>query len=301
MSRYEGDGFEGELHERNNWGRWGTEDQVGAINLVTPAKRAAAAGLVKTGRTVSLSRPFPVIPAPNNPKPAAHFMKVNDLGRGSGGATDYIGAEYHGAVCTHVDALCHAWDDRGMWNGRRACDVVQVDGSHWGSIEHWKQGIITRGVLLDVTRYRGEPYVTMDRPVKAEELAAIASSQGTAVEPGDLVAIYSGRDRWDAIEEPWGSGDSWPGLHGSCVTFFRDVDCCAIAWDMQEAVPNQWDLPWTIHGIIFAYGMAIVDNCALSDLAEACQEEQRYDFMFVLSPLVIVGGTGSPANPLAIF
>lgn len=301
MTNFSREDLDRTLHGRNNWGRWGTEDQVGAINLTTPTKRAAAAALVKTGRTVSLSRPWPVEVAANNPKPAAHFMRTSERGQGSGGATDYIGVEYHGAVCTHVDALCHAWDGNGMWNGRRSSDVVKTDGSRWGSIDHWKHGIVSRGVLLDVTQYRNEPYVTMDKPVQAYELASIAEAQGTTVEPGDVVAIYSGRDRWDAVEEPWASGPSWPGLHASCVGFFRDVDCCAIAWDMQEAVPNDWDLPWTIHGIIFAYGMAIIDNCELSALAEACREEHRYDFMFVLSPLVIVGGTGSPANPLAIF
>jgi len=105
------------IRERRNWGRWGKDDQRGAINLITPAKRAAAARLVRSGRSVSLSRPFPKDPGVNNPLPAQHYMKT--LPRGKGGfSADYYGIFYHGVSSTHIDALCHTWDDDAMWNGR---------------------------------------------------------------------------------------------------------------------------------------------------------------------------------------
>ncbi len=107
----------GWIRQRRNWGRWGRDDQLGAINLITPAKRAAAARLVRSGRSVSLSRPFPKDPGPNNPLPAHHFMRTHARGQG-GFSADYYGIYYHGIASTHIDALCHTWDDEAMWNGR---------------------------------------------------------------------------------------------------------------------------------------------------------------------------------------
>jgi hypothetical protein len=99
---------ENALTYRRNWGRWGANDQLGAVNLITAQKRAAAAALVKTGRTVSLGRVF---------EPDQHFIRVNQRGTG-GSVVDYYGFLYHGVTVTHVDALCHVWDRNGMWNGR---------------------------------------------------------------------------------------------------------------------------------------------------------------------------------------
>ena len=289
------------LHDRNNWGRWGDDDEIGAVNLISASKRVAAARLVRSGRVVWLSREFPTVLAADNPHPASHYVKRNPLSQGGGTAVDYVGIEYHGVTCTHVDALSHNWDNKGMWNGRDPDDVINADGAQWGGVDKWKEGIITRGILLDVPGYRGEPYVTLEKPVTGDELATIANHEKLSVEPGDALVIYSGRDRWDAENPVWGSVPSRPGLHGSCLEFIRNVDAALIAWDMLDSIPNEWDLPLTVHGVIFAYGVAIVDNCDLAAATRACQEEGRYEFMFVLSPLYIPRATGSPANPLAVF
>src|SRR4029450_9710929 len=152
------------IRGRRNWGRWGKDYQIGALNLIKPARRAAAARLVRTGRSVSLSRPFPKEPGPNNALPAHHCMRT--LPRGTGGfAADYYGIFYHGIASTHIDALCHTWDDEAMWNGRDPKKEITFDGATFGSVEHWAEGIITRGVLLDVPRHRGVPSVTLERPV----------------------------------------------------------------------------------------------------------------------------------------
>lgn len=293
------------LHGRSNWSRWGEDDQVGAVNLITDRKRVEAAALVRTGRTVSLSRPFPTRPHAGNPRPAAHYTTREP--RGVGGISgDYYGIEYHGIASTHVDALCHVWDEQGMWQGRDPDAELTSRGSRWGSIDHWRHGIVTRGVLLDVPAFRAEPYVTCERPVHGDELEEIARAQGVVVEPGDAVVVYSGRDRWDRENPVWGTGRTdrgepcRPGLHASCLAFLRDHDCAVLAWDMLDQVPNDWGIPWTVHGAVFAYGLAVVDNCELAPLSAACADAGRYVFMFVLSPLVVEGGTGSPANPLAV-
>ena len=228
------------LKEDRNWGRWGDDDQLGAMNLVTPEKRVAAARLVQTGRAVSLSRVYPKTPAANNPNPAQHFMKRNAREPGGGSAVDYYGVSYHGQANTHLDALCHVWDENGMWNGRRPGDVITYDGATWGSIEHWKEGISTRGVLLDVPRHRGEPFVTMDRPIHGWELEDIAQAQGITLAPGDAVAVYGGREKWGEVNGIWGGDPAGrPGLHASCLKFLRESDCCLLVWDMMDFMPQR--------------------------------------------------------------
>ena len=291
------------LKEDNNWGRWGDDDQKGAVNMVTDQKRAAAARLVRTGKAVSLSREFPKLPAGNNPTPAIHYMKRNLRGETGGSAVDYYGISYHGTATTHLDALCHVWDHNGMWNGADPMDVITFDGAEWGSIEQWKEGIITRGVLLDVPKHRGEPYVTQESPVHGWELEDIAREQGVAMEPGDALVVYSGREKWNEAGNPlWGSDrDLRPGLHASCLRFIKESDCCVLVWDMMDHTPNGYDVPWSVHGAIFAYGIGLLDNALLEPLAETCAQEGRYEFMLTINPLRVLGGTGSPVNPVALF
>ena len=266
----------GYIRDRRNWGRWGQDDQVGAINLITPAKRAAAARLVRSGRSLSLSRPFPKDPGPNNPLPAQHYMKT--LPRGKGGfSADYYGIFYHGVSSTHIDALCHTWD---------------------------------RGVMLDVPRHRGIPCVTHERPVHGWELEDILTARGITLQPGDAVCVYSGREAWQAQDpdRPYGRPfgptphlQQRPGLHVSCLPFLRDHDVSVLVWDMLDHLPIGYDIPWAVHAAIFAYGVALLDNALLEPLAKACVEEGRDEFMLVIAPLRVVGGTGSPANPIAVF
>ena len=295
------------IQERRNWGRWGKDDQLGAINLITPAKRAAAARLVRTGRSVSLSRVFPKDPGMNNAYPAQHWMKVHPRGKGAF-AADFYGIYYHGVASTHIDALCHTWDEGGMWNGRDPKKEITFDGATYGSVDHWHEGIITRCVLLDVPRHRGVPFVSHDRPIHGWELDEILATRKITLEPGDAVAVYGGRDAWQAAHpdspygRPFGGGSNErPGLHISCLPFLRDHDVSVLVWDMLDHLPIGYDVPWAVHACLFAYGTALVDNALLEPLSRACAEEQRDDFMLVVSPLRVIGGTGSPANPLAVF
>jgi len=295
------------IRDRSNWGRWGKDDQLGAMNLVTPARRVAATRLVRSGRSVSLSRPFPKEPGPNNAYPAQHYMRTVPRGKG-GFAADYYGIFYHGVASTHIDALCHTWDEGGMWNGRNPKQEITFEGATFGAVEHWSEGIITRCVLLDVPRHRGVASVTHDAPVHGWELDEILSKRGVRLEPGDAVAVYSGRDAWQAANpdmpygRPFGGGPNIrPGLHVSCLPFLRDHDVSLLVWDMLDHLPIGYDIPWAVHAALFAYGVALVDNALLEPLATACAEERRDDFMLVIAPLRVVGGTGSPANPLAVF
>ena len=290
--------------QRRNWGRWGQDDEVGAINLITAQKRAVAAALVRTGRNVSLTRDFATVPGPGNMNPAQHWIRSLPFAVG-GNAEDYYGIVFHGYASTHIDALCHSWDDNGMWNGRDPSVEITFTGAKFGGIERWADGIITRGVLLDIPRHRGEPYVTHESPVHGWELEDVARAQGVTVEPGDALVVYSGREAWDKAhpDTPYGTAGPRAGLHASCLPFIRDNDVSTLVWDMQDYTPSGYDreYPFTVHVAIFSYGVALLDNALLQPLAEACAEEGRYEFMLVIAPLKVVGGTGSPVNPIALF
>ena len=175
--------------ERRNWGRGGDDDPVGAINLITEEKRLAAIRSVRSGRSVSLSRPYPKDPSAINPTPAQHFMRMAPRGDGrSGTVVDYHGFIYHDHTFTHIDALCHIWNEDGIWQGRRPDEVIDTaKGALFADGTAWSEGIFTRGVLLDVPKFRGEPYVTLDEPVMGNELADIAEAQGVSIEPGDAL------------------------------------------------------------------------------------------------------------------
>jgi kynurenine formamidase len=290
------------LEADRNWGRWGESDQKGAANLITPTSIIEASSLVSSGRVVSLSRPVPKRAGPGVNSPAQHWMKRIDRGTAGGGATDHYGMTYHGVAFTHLDALCHAWDHNGMWNGHDPEQELTFDGVKWGSIEHWREGFVTRGVLLDVPRHRQEPFVSLERPVHSWELEQIASEEGLTLRPGDALAVYCGREKWDSVNPSYGSDRAGrPGLHTSCLSFIRKSDISLLVWDMIDSSPNEYGIPWTVHAALFAYGVALLDNARLDELAQACHDEGRYEFMLVVAPLVIEGGTGSPVNPLAIF
>lgn len=289
------------LEQHRNWGRWGSDDQRGAINLITPEKRQEALALARSARTVSLARPFPKEPAPNNQTPAMHWMRTLKTPLGVDGVIDYYGIAYHGQASTHIDALCHTWDQNGMWNGRTAEEITPT-GTRWGSITAWSEGIVTRGVLLDVPKHRGTPYVTQEAPVTDAELRQIAEAQGVEVRPGDALVVYSGREAYNRAEAlPWGTpGVPRTGLHVSCLRFLREHDVAVLVWDMMDQ-EREADCPWGTHSAIFAFGVALVDNALLEPLAAICAEEGRYEFMLTLAPLIVEGGTGSPLNPIAMF
>jgi kynurenine formamidase len=222
-------------------------------------------------------------------------MRIN-----AGAALDYYGIFYHGVAATHLDALCHMWGPEGLWNGRSR-DVLTTDGAGWGSIDHWATGIVTRGVLLDVERHRGT-YVTQDAPVHGWELEEIAQRQGVALEPGDALVVNCGREAYQRDLGPWGANRAErPGLHASCLPFIRKSDAAILVWDMLDHAPSGYSTRVGVHPALYRYGVGLVDNAQLDGLSAACAEEGRYEFLLSMAPLVVIGGTGSPINPIATF
>lgn len=298
------------LKERSNWGRWGDDDQLGCLNLITPEKRVAAASLVRNGRNVSLSRK--VMPAEKSEAGLVHCdLSLHQLDEKSVAAMDYFGLSYHGFSTTHIDALCHISVDGLLWNGRPTSDVLQTDGASWGDIEQWCSGIFTRGLLLDVPGSRGTRYVTPEEPVMGIELENIAKSKGMNLQAGDAILVHSGRAAWNDENEPWETlGPRWvepsatsrrPGLHASCMEFLRDNDVAVLLWDMMDMAPSGYSLAWSVHGAIRAFGLALIDNVSFDEVLLVSEELERSEFLLVAAPLRVCGGTGCPINPLAIF
>jgi kynurenine formamidase len=285
----------------SNWGRWGDDDQFGTLNHITEETRRAAAALVKEGRCVSCANPIAtaaVLPAPRNQIPVEHRMNVADFG-----SSDYIGISYHGHVNTHIDALCHVFTGDGrMYNGRLSSDVTH-DGAKSNSVDPWRSGIVTRGVLYDVARHRGVDHVSFEEPIHGWELQDVAEAQSIEPQRGDAVLVRAGADAFWAMNPDIDQPRNAPGLHASVLEFLYETDASLLSWDLMEA-PGQeaYDgISLPIHAIAIPYmGMPLVDNANFEELAATCADLVRWEFQFVIAPLVLVGGTGSPVNPIAI-
>ena len=288
---------EGYFKELNNWGRWGDADQLGTVNLITAAKRAQAQALVKTGRTVSLARDI-------GPQPALMYHVTYPSNRERADVVlDRFDLVYHGYSITHIDALCHvAWDGQ-LYNGRPFGSSLTAAGATWCPIDPLFGGITTRGVFLDVAAGRSEGYVTVGQPVTPRELDAVVRRSGVAVGAGDVVVVRSGQDAFQRANPDWVPRVSpHPGLHLSCLEWLRERDVAAIAWDMMDERPIGYaGFGMGAHLAIPFLGLALVDNTYPERLAAACAEEGRNEFLVTATPIRLVGSTGAPANPLAIF
>ena len=282
----------------SNWGRWGPNDSAGTINLITAAKRREAAASVRTGRAVSLAHALNTIGGPGNWNPAQHYVRtMPDF------SADYIGMFFHGYATTHIDALCHVFWDGKMWNGKPSTDVTSL-GARSGSVDAWSSGISTRGVLIDIPRFRGAPYVTIDQPVRGWEIEAAAQQEGVELRSGDALIVHSGRAAYYAANPAAAPGaPPSPGLHVDCIPVLKQHDIALLGWDMMDASPSGYEslrLPLHVLGIVYM-GLPLLDNARLEPLAAACAEEGRWEFMLTVAPLNVRGGTGSPVNPIAIF
>ena len=301
-----------EIFEKvKNWGRWGAEDQAGALNLITAQKRAAAAKLVRSGEIVSCARELPVHPNAENPTPALHMMVMAGDACDATGvpgletAMDFVGVAFHGMAVSHIDALCHVFVRGQMYNGFPASDVKSI-GALRNSIMVAREGIVSRGVLLDIPRLRGLPWLPGGERITPDDLRAAEQAQGVRVEAGDILLVAGGRDARREKEGPWSPLEGGlAGLHPECIPWLHERDVAVLGSDgISDPLPGsgieRWPIP--VHQCtLVAMGVHLLDNLMLGRLREACVRHRRWQFLFHVAPLRIERATGSPVNPIALF
>ena len=295
--------FDRWMTELSNWGRWGKDDELGAVNLITPAKRRAAAQLVREGVPVSLFHDAETQTAADNPRPFGHEMLVHGATPNASSHSDAFSIAHHGLAHTHLDALCHYFYKDRMYNGFSR-SVVTAKGAGKLSIERMKSGIFTRGILVDIPRLKGVPYLEPGTPIYPEDLDDWEKFARIKVQPGDVVLIRTGRWARRAAKGPWPASDHLAGLHASCVRWLKARDISVLGSDAASEVrPTGVEgMRGPVHTLILvAMGVPILDNCDLEQLSQATQQRKRWEFLLTTAPLSVPGATGSALNPIAVF
>jgi kynurenine formamidase len=303
--------FERIFESVKNWGRWGPDDELGTLNYITPARVREAAGLVKSGRRASMAIPINTVAGPDNAGPAIHLMvQGHDIDEGTNGprfALDYLGMAFHGDCHTHVDALCHISYKGLTYNGKAASSVVTSRRAEALDIDAVATGLVGRGVLLDIPRHRGVKWLEPGEAVTRAELEACEAAEGVHLGEGDVLVFRTGHHRRRLEKGAWDNGpqgEGKAGLHVDTIPWMHERRIAAFLPDGDgETVPSTvTGMLDPIHPLqITAMGMLAADSLQLEDVAEACRDEGRFEFMVVGLPLRLPGGTGSPWNPIAIF
>lgn len=285
----------------SNWGRWGPDDEMGTLNLVTPAKRKQAAALVKDGVAVSLSLTESTEKESDNPSPIDWAM----ITASQTGATDRIAyPAIHGPGHTHLDSFAHVFFDGKMWNGYPVSSfVTKAGGAAKASILTMKNGIVTRGVLYDMARLKGVPYLKPGTRVYREDLEAWEKKARVKVGPGDALIFRWGR--WSHAAKPGElSTQQSAGLDNSVLPWLKMRDVAVLGWETPGYAPlPEGDVPGlAVHNMVLTIlGAHILDRCDLEMLSDAAAARNRWEFMLTIAPLAIPHGTGSPVNPIAMF
>jgi kynurenine formamidase len=286
----------------SNWGRWGKEDQRGALNFITAEKRAAAARLAKAGEIVSLALPLSTQTTAENPQPVQHLML--HVGPHAVAALDYFGIAPHGMAFTHLDALCHVFWDGRMYNGFSNREVGRF-GAKKCAIDVTRDGIVSRGVLLDIPKTRKVEWLEPGDPIYPEDLNAAEKMEAVRVDEGDILLIRTGRHQRRKAKGAWDPRrEGLPGLDASCLTWLHERRIAVLGCDaVSDLIPNGYsgELSMPIHvGTLVMMGIHLIDNADLEALSAACARHNRYEFLFAMAPLILERGTASPVNPLAI-
>ncbi|HVP31246.1 MAG TPA: cyclase family protein [Myxococcota bacterium] len=300
----------------SNWGRWGKDDQRGTLNFATPERVLAACQLPRSGRVISCALSFDQhgpqtgFAGRHNP---IHVMLADGCDA-MAGAQDFLPGGFRYAddavtmplQCgTQWDALSHVFYDGKMYNDR---DIrwVASGGAMLNGIEHMKHGVVARGVLLDLPRWKRVPWLADGTPILPDDLDACAEAQGVTIDPGDAVLVRTGMMTRCLSQKSWQGycGGPAPGLSLHCARWIYEREVAAVATDTWgvEVRPNETpDCFQPLHMVaIRDMGCLLGEIFHLDALAEACAEDGRYAFLFVAPPLPITGAVGSPINPVAV-
>ncbi len=305
----------GYMESLSNWGRWGPDDEMGTLNLITPEKRVQAAQLVREGAVVTCARPITTEMSPDITHQVQRFMVDSGEGRDTDppekrlrrrGAREFIGMVFHGQTITHIDSLSHYFWQGTMYNGRPGSLVTSAEGAQALAIEVARNGILTRGVLLDIARLKGKSWLASDEPVFPEDLEEAEKAQGVQVESGDILLVRTGNYRKRLEQGPVDlEAEGQTACQVACAPWFHQREISMLGTDTSNDIrPNRYAevMVNPLHTVsLVALGLWFIDNCNLEDLAGACAERNRWEFMLSMGPLRLRNVTGTPINPIAVF
>jgi kynurenine formamidase len=293
----------GIFEQVKNWGRWGAEDQRGALNFITPDVRKRAVASVRDGVAVSCALPLNTVPSDENVSPVTHYMvRGGDLPDATGSA-DYFAIATHGMAHTHLDALCHIFHEGRMYNGYPQTKVTSA-GTLANAITSGEHGVVSRGVLLDVAAARGVDFLEPGDQIHPADLEAAEQRAGLRVEEGDILLVRTGRHLRKQRAGHWNGREALAGLYADCLPWLHARRVAVLGCDgISDVLPSGVDgvrLPIHLCTIV-AMGVHLIDNMQLEDVAAACSERRRWEFLLTLAPLRLERGTGCPINPIALF
>ena len=299
-----------------NWGRWGEDDEVGALNTITAAAVLDAAKEVQRGKVFTLGGQLasghdPVWPGRiqaerHNTRDRRDY--VAGSAAPSAGGLEFADDEVRMALqgTTHVDALGHTWYDDRLYNGYPA-DTTAEGLDRASVLPLAERGVVTRGVLADVARHLGKDALEAGDLITLEQLLSCLDAQGVEVSSGSALLVRTGvlgrlkRENRPHPEEDY----SEPGLSFSpeLVQWFRDQDISCLATDTlgNEATNHPSGAALLLHaGLMRNLGVVFCEVLELDELADDCAEDSRYSFLYLAAPLKVVRGTGAPVNPVAL-
>ena len=288
------------MKELSNWGRWGAADQRGTLNLITDEKRKQALKLVRDGVSVSLAHILDKEPFPDNPRPLGQQMVLDNAGH----AMDLYTIWYHGSTITHIDSLCHYSFDGKLYNGFERAKIAQGPGCPQNGVEHQKNGIMTRGVIVDLPRLKNVAYLEPGTPVTSSDLEAWEKYAGIKIGTGDALFLRTGRWAQRAQKGPWNVASNAAGFHASVMPWLKQRDVALLGNDaVNDVQPSGVEGNGRpIHQLaIVAMGLPLVDVMDLEAAAETAARLRRWEFLLTAAPVPVPGGTGFPLNPIATF
>ncbi|WP_338899599.1 cyclase family protein [Streptomyces sp. TG1A-60] len=295
--------FDAIFESVRTWGRWPQADR-GAWNRVTADHVRRAVAGVRSGVVVPMALPWNTRPGPDNRKPALHHM--TDLGDVESPEPtthkDFIAADYHGKGVTHLDALSHIAYRGRLYDGRAADGAVNAAGARFGAVSSLGP-LVTRGVLLDLPAALGVRWLEPGQAVHARDVVAAEKALGVTIGEGDAVLLRSGCVRRREELGAWDPDEASAGLHAAAVPLLAGRGIALLGGDGDSDVrPSPVEgVHSPVHALVVAaMGVPLLDNLDLEALADATAEAARYDFLLVVAPLNVPGGTGSPVNPVAV-
>ena len=306
------------FNELSNWGRWGPGDLLGTLNLITPQKRLEALALARHGEPISCGLPVrfgehnldDAWPEPRrfmHILPTPHELADDFVGRAP--TADSVLLNCHGLTVTHLDAPAHHFfrpapgQPMAGYNGISPTEVTAREGAERGAITLACDGIVSRGVLLDLPRLRGVEWLDPGTKVFPEDLEMAEQAQGVTVGAGDILCLRTGhpaRKRtlgWNV--DP----STQAGPDGACLPWLKARDVSVLASDTANDVfpPDVGHMERPVHSVgMTALGLWLLDGADYEELAGRCDEANTWDFLFVIPPLRLNGCTASPVNPIAI-